>query len=118
MAKKLKVEKYVIGKEETDITHGSGNVFADLGLDDGEEFLANANLALEIRNAIKAKKLTQKAAAQIMGLDQPKVSALVNGRVGGFSTERLMRCLTSLGCNIKITVSPPKKEAFGKVLFG
>jgi predicted XRE-type DNA-binding protein len=76
---------------------GSGNVFADLGLPDAEEALAKARLAQAIAGAIERKGLSQGEAAGIMGLDQPKVSALVRGRLSGFSTDRLFRCLTLLG---------------------
>ncbi len=118
MAKKMKTDHYLIGKDEVTVTQGSGNIFADLDLDDSEDLLARAQLALEIRGAIKAKKLTQKAAAGIMGIDQPKVSSIVNGHVEGFSTDRLIRFLNALGCDVKITVSAPKEETFGQVLFG
>lgn len=76
---------------------GSGNVFADLGLPDAEEALAKARLAQEIVETIERKGLSQSEAAEMMGLDQPKVSALVRGRLSGFSTDRLFRCLILLG---------------------
>lgn len=82
----------------------SGNVFADLGLPDAEEALAKARLAQEIAEAIERKGLSQSEAAEMMGLDQPKVSALVRGRLSGFSTDRLFRCLTLLGQDIEIIV--------------
>ena len=87
------------------------NVFADLGLPDAEDLLAKANLALHIRRTIKARKLTQVQAAKILGLDQPKVSSIVNGRLDGFSTDRLMRFLNDLGCDVQISVSAPHPEA-------
>jgi predicted XRE-type DNA-binding protein len=94
------------GKQEDDIpvTEGSGNVFADLGVAEPEEELAKAQLASLIRDAIKRRRLTQGQAAELTGLDQPKVSALVNGRLGGFSSGRLMRCLTALGQDVEIVV--------------
>ena len=75
------------------VTEGSGNVFADLGLADSEEELAKAQLAAHIRRIVEGRRLTQVAAAQVMGIDQPKVSALLNGRLAGFSSDRLMRFL-------------------------
>ena len=75
------------------VTPSGGNVFADLGVPEPEEELAKADLAIHLRDAIKRRRLTQTAAGQRMGLDQPKVSALMNGRLTGFSSERLMRCL-------------------------
>lgn len=86
------------------VTEGSGNVFADLGVPEPEEELAKAQLASLIRDAIKRRRLTQGQAAALTGLDQPKVSALVNGRLGGFSSDRLMRCLTALGQDVEIVV--------------
>jgi len=85
-------------------TPGSGNVFADLGFAEPEEELAKAQLATLIGQVIKRRRLTQAAAAALMGVDQPKVSALLNGRVANFSSERLMRLLTALGRDIDIIV--------------
>lgn len=99
------------------VTQSSGNVFADLGLADAEDLLAKANLALHIRNTIKTRKLTQTRAAELLGLDQPKVSSIVNGRLEGFSTNRLMRFLTDLGCDVQISVSKPHPKARGHILF-
>jgi predicted XRE-type DNA-binding protein len=90
--------------DEIPVTDGSGNVFADLGVAEPEEELAKAQLASLIRDAIKRRRLTQGQAADLTGLDQPKVSALVNGRLGGFSSDRLMRCLTALGQDVEIVV--------------
>ena len=85
-------------KRETEITvtPSSGNVFADLGFAEPEEELAKAKLASRIRQIIKDRRLTQIAAAALMGVNQPKVSALLNGRLANFSSERLMR-LSGIG---------------------
>jgi predicted XRE-type DNA-binding protein len=93
-------------KQETDIPviPGSGNVFADLGFEEPEEELTKAQLASHIRQVIRRRKLTQVAAAALMGIDQPKVSALLNGRLANFSTDRLMRLLTTLGQDVEIVV--------------
>jgi predicted XRE-type DNA-binding protein len=117
MKKELKTSTHVVGGEEVIVTHGSGNIFADLGLEDADDLLAKANLALHIRQTIEARKLTQSKAAQILGLDQPKVSSIINGRLDGFSTDRLMRFLNDLGCDIQITVSAPHPETRGHVVF-
>jgi predicted XRE-type DNA-binding protein len=95
----------------------SGNVFADLGLPDADDLLAKANLALYIRRTIETRNLTQVEAARVLGIDQPKVSSIINGRLDGFSTERLMRFLNDLGCDVQISVSPPHPEARGHVVF-
>lgn len=105
-------------RSEATITPSSGNVFADLGLPDAEDLMAKANLALHIKRTIEARKLTQVQAASLLGLDQPKVSSIINGRLDGFSTERLMRFLNDLGCDVNISVSAPHPEMRGHVVFG
>lgn len=83
---------------------GSGNVFADLGLSDPDLALAKAELVQRIRSIIQDRKLTQAKAADLLGIDQPKVSALVRGRVEGYSIDRLFRFLYALGQRVEITV--------------
>lgn len=89
---------------EIPVTPSSGNIFVDLGFTEPEEELAKAQLASHIRRIIRRRRLTQVAAAALMGIDQPKVSALLNGRLASFSTDRLMRLLTALGQDIEIVV--------------
>ena len=91
------------------IKHGSGNVFADLGLPHPEERLAKSLLAHSIVSLISSMGLTQVQAARRMGIDQPKFSALLNGRLRGFSTERLMSFLTALDRDVVITITPAKR---------
>jgi predicted XRE-type DNA-binding protein len=95
---------------QPEFTIGSGNVFADLGFPEPEVALLKARLAREVSAAIREKHLTQAAAAQLLGLDQPKVSALVRGRLAGFSVERLLRCLVALERDVTITMGPKKAE--------
>ncbi|HZF34932.1 MAG TPA: helix-turn-helix transcriptional regulator [Candidatus Angelobacter sp.] len=98
------------------VTPSSGNVFADLGFAEPEEELAKAQLAALIRHVLKRRRLTQTAAAGVMGIDQPKVSALLNGRLSGFSSDRLMRLLTSLGQDVEIVVkSKPRGRDRGRI---
>ncbi len=99
MAKRATREKALIP-----VSGSSGNVFADLGVAEPEEELAKAQLASHIRQTIKRRRLTQIQAAHLMGLDQPKVSALMNGRLAGFSSDRLMRFLAALGQDVEIVV--------------
>lgn len=102
--------------KKREITPSSGNVFADLGFAEPEEELTKAQLASHIRNIIKQRKLTQAAAAAQMGIDQPKVSALLNGRLENFSSERLMRLLTMLGRDIEIVLKPKSsKREHGRI---
>lgn len=88
----------------TDIIESSGNVFADLGLDQPEVRLAKAELAARIAGVIRDRDLTQKQAAEMLGLDQPKISALVRGKLAGFTIDRLLRFLADLGCDVEISV--------------
>ena len=98
------------------VTAGSGNVFADIGLPEADEELTKAQLASHIRQAIRRRRLTQVAAATHMGIDQPKVSSLLNGRLANFSSDRLMRLLTALGQDVEITVrAKPRSRAHGRI---
>jgi len=91
------------------IEASSGNVFQDLGVAEPEEALAKSELAVLIARAIRARSLTQAKAGQLLGIDQPKVSELLRGRLTQFSTERLLRFLTALGHDVKIVVGKPKR---------
>lgn len=71
-------------KRERDYVIGSGNVFADLGVRNPEEALAKAELANKISVLIRERGLTQAKAAKLLGIDQPKVSMLLRGRLTGF----------------------------------
>lgn len=95
-------------EEATRFEPGSGNVFADLGFPNPEEALAKAGLAQAIAETIERRGLTQEEAGRIMGLDQPKVSAIVRGRLSGFTQDRLTRCVLALGDDIEITVRRPE----------
>ncbi len=108
----------MVKKRETDIpvTASSGNVFADMGFAAPDEELTKAQLATHIRQVIKRNRLTQMAAGTLMGIDQPKVSALLNGRLANFSSERLMRLLTALGQDVEIMVkAKPRNRAHGRI---
>jgi predicted XRE-type DNA-binding protein len=89
-----------------DYTVGSGNVFEDLGHARPAEALAKAELARKIAALIDKRGLSQSAAADVLRIDQPKVSALVRGRLAGFSLDRLVRFLVLLGSDVKIVVKP------------
>lgn len=91
-------------KRKTDYMASSGNVFKDIAVSSPEEALAKAELTAKIAEIIASKKLTQAAAAEILGVDQPKVSALLRGRLSGFSTDRLLKFLTALGRDVEIVI--------------
>lgn len=87
------------------VEKSSGNVFADLGLPEPEVMLRKADLASAIVRVLKVRGLNQPQAAQILRIDQPKVSALIRGRLMGFSLERLIGYLSTLDQHVEITVS-------------
>jgi predicted XRE-type DNA-binding protein len=100
---------------DIEVYESSGNVFADLGLPDAQEYLAKSELAVRIFKIIKGRRLTQAAAGKLLGITQPKVSALLNGLLDGLSTERLIRFLNALGCDVRITVSQPHPKSRGRL---
>lgn len=93
------------------VSESSGNVFADLDIPESEEALAKAELARQIVAIIERTKMTQTEAAEALGIDQPKVSALMRGRLTGFSAERLMRFLNALGRDVEIVVRRHRRTA-------
>lgn len=97
-------------KKKIAIHEGSGNVFADLGLAHPEREQLRAHLTLRICRLIQRRRLTQAQAGEILGIQQPHVSALMRNRAGAFSVERLMDFLTALGQDIQVTVRPTRKE--------
>jgi predicted XRE-type DNA-binding protein len=94
-------------KTPDDAIHlSSGNVFEDLGLPRARELFAKAEIVRHMLAIISRRRLTQSQASKLLGIDQPKVSALLNGNFSGFSTDRLLRLLTRLGADIEIGISP------------
>ena len=87
----------------------SGNVFADIGMPDASEHILKAGLVARIERTIRQRELTQAAAAELMNIDQPKVSAMLAGQFRGYSVERLMRFLVALGHDVEIVVKPRKR---------
>jgi predicted XRE-type DNA-binding protein len=87
-----------------DYFESNGNIFADLGLPKPDDLLAKAELTAKIIEEIQRRRLTQSQAAEILGIDQPKASALKQGHLSSFSIERLMRFLVLLGRDVEITV--------------
>jgi phage-related protein/predicted XRE-type DNA-binding protein len=99
------------------VTRGSGNVFADLGLENPDEELLKAQLAVRIRAVISEQGLTQAKAAKVLKVAQPDVSALVNGRISGFSLERLFSFVRRLGDDVEVTIKHAKPaRATGRML--
>ena len=95
-----------VTRRAREIEASSGNVFADLDLPNPEESLAKAALARRLCAIVAERKLTQARAAAILGIDQPKISALIRGKLDGFSTDRLFRFLNALGQDVEIVIRP------------
>lgn len=89
-----------------EVSSSSGNIFEDLGLPESGELLVKAKLASQISDIVSERKLTQAQAADLLGIDQPKVSALTRGKLSGFSVERLFRFLNTLGSSVEIRIIP------------
>ena len=101
-------------RDDLSVTESSGDVFADLGLELTEEDRLKIQIAQTIVVAINERNLTQVEAAEIMGIDQPKVSALMRGRLEGFSLQRLLNLVTALGRDVDIRIRR-SRDPRGKV---
>jgi predicted XRE-type DNA-binding protein len=100
-----------------DYVVGSGNVFADLGYARPEEAAVKAELAHKITKIIQRRRLTQAGAADLLQVDQPKVSALKRGKLSGFSLDRLVRFLVLLGSDVEIVVKEqPRTQRRARLL--
>ena len=98
------------------VEQGSGNVYADLGYPDSESMLVKAQLVAKIAEIVQRRALTQTRTAEILGLTQPKVSALLKGRFRGVSEHRLLECLTRLGRDVHIVIKPaPRSRPNGRL---
>ena len=91
------------GRNSEAVVASSGNVFADLGLRDAEEKQRRVP-AVAINQITEARHLSQTAAARLLDINQPKISALVNYRLEGFSVERLMHFLNALDRDVEIVI--------------
>ena len=89
---------------EVEIVRGTGNVLADLGFPDAAERQAKLRLAYELNQVLDQQKLNQVDAAKVLGIGQPKVSALRRYKLAGFSVERLMTLLTAVDQDVEIVI--------------
>ena len=90
------------GKTREQVIPSSGNVFADMNLPDAAELDTRARLGAAICRIVERRRLTQAEVAAALAINQPKVSALLNYKLEGFSVERLMRFLVVLGQDVEI----------------
>lgn len=91
------------------IVGGGKSVFEDLGIAMSPTDMLKANLAAFVSGIIQKRKLTQSAAAEVLGIDQPKVSKLLRGRLNDFSVERLVGFVLALGHQIDINIGSDAK---------
>jgi predicted XRE-type DNA-binding protein len=93
----------------------SGNVFADMGLPDAPELDTKARLGAAICNIVESRRLSQAEVAEVLGVNQPKVSALLHYKLDGFSVERLMRFLVVLGQDVEILVRAKPRSRSARI---
>jgi predicted XRE-type DNA-binding protein len=95
----------IVAGTDEQIIEGSGDVFHDVGVPNGQEDLVKAHIALAITNTLRKRGLTQAEAAKMLRTDQAKISAILRGRLKGISTSRLFRYLTLLGRDVEVRIS-------------
>ena len=98
------------------VTRGTGNVFADLGFADAAERQAKLRLAYALNQMLSERRLSQAGVATVLGVTQPKMSALRQYKLAGFSVERLMNLLTALDHDVEIMIRPrPRSRRSGRI---
>jgi predicted XRE-type DNA-binding protein len=100
-------------KEQIEVVEGSGNVYADLGFRDAEAMKVKAGLVMKIDAILKQRRLTQTRAAEITGIPQRRLSAILRGHFHNVSERKLLECLTGLGQDVKIVVTPARRGRAG-----
>ena len=105
--------------KKIEFEESSGNVFADLGLDDAKELKARGLIGMHLVQLLKAKDMKQKDIAEMLNLKSAEVSHLFNGHFSRFSTDKLLSLLAAMEQKVTIKISPRKKgESFQEVAFG
>jgi predicted XRE-type DNA-binding protein len=105
------------GKSKPGVIRSSGNVFTDLGLSGAEEKQTKVRLAVAINQIIQNQRIPQIEAARRLNINQPKISALANYRLDGFSVERLMNFITALDRDVEIVIrKKPRSRKEAKIL--
>ena len=90
---------------EIDFEESSGNVFADMGLDNADELQVRSELGFQVRKILESRGYTQSESAEILEVKQPEISNLMRGKYHLFSEGRLMGFLNKLDCKVVIQVS-------------
>jgi predicted XRE-type DNA-binding protein len=107
--------KAQMSEKDVQVTEGNGNVFEDLGLPEADQLQVKAELTRQIYNIIHKRRLTQVAAGRLLGLKQPDISALMRGRFIGFSTDRLIKLLTTLDRDVDIIIKRKPRSRSARV---
>lgn len=106
-----------MARRSSEVVASSGDVFADLGLKVADEKRTKVQLAVAINHIIKKRHLAQAAAADLLEINQPKISALANYRLDGFSVERLMHFLNALDRDVEIVIRrKPRSRRSARIL--
>jgi len=104
-------------RDDEEVVPSSGNVFADLGLKDADEKQTKVRLAVAINQILHARRLSQVLGARMLRISQPKISALANYKLEGFSVERLMHFLNALDRDVEIVIrKKPKSRRTARIL--
>ena len=104
---------------DTEFEEGSGNAFADLGLEDADELFARAKFGFHVYKILEGRNLKQKEMAALLGIKQPEVSHLLNGHFSRFTTDKLLEFLKRLDRKVTIRISPHRPgEPYQEVGFG
>jgi predicted XRE-type DNA-binding protein len=107
-----------MAKRRPKVEVGSRNIFADLGLPDAEDMLLKSTIVIELRRLIAKRKLTQTAAAKLIGVSQADLSKILRGQFRGYSESRLMRMLTVFDQDVEITTRPHRRSGkAGRIIF-
>ena len=107
------------GQAGMEYEEGTGNVFADLGLDDADELYARAQLGFHVHKLLTARKLKQREIASLLAIKQPEVSHLMNGHFSRFTTDKLLEFLKHLDQTVSIRIRPHQPgEPYQEVGFG
>src|ERR1700733_1522 len=105
-------------KNDNDFEKSSGNIFADLELNDADELFARSQMGFQVYKILKARKLKQREIAKILGIAQPDASHLMNGHFSRFTTDKLLDFLKRLDRKVTIEVSRHHKgEPYQQVMF-
>ena len=94
-----------------EIEESTGNVYADLGMEDADEMMVKAQLATKIGEIIDGRNWSQQQAAEVLGISQPKLSKMLRGQFRGISESKMLDCLARLGRDVQIVVGPTSHAA-------